>query len=163
MVLWPSVQQKTIQVLEQDEGKKNRPYRDTKGLWTIGVGRLIGQSLEQITLSDKIIEEMLAEDLAAKYKDAVRLFGEDWLEEQTEARQTAIISLMFSLGIAKLSAFTQTVPAIKKEKWDSAAELLLKTKWAHDVDPKKRTGAGRDDRIAYMLRTGEYPPEYDLE
>lgn len=153
---------KAAKVLEVDEGRSRTVYKDSKGFWTIGVGRLIGISLESLTVSDHIVDEMLKEDILSHWSEACDIFGNEWLCSQEDARQVAIFSLVFNLGAVKLSTFIHTVPAIKGERWEEAANLLLKTKWAKDVDPKQITGKGRDDRIAFMLREGKFPDEYRI-
>lgn len=153
---------KAIKVLSFDEGAKNKPYRDSKGLWTIGIGRLVGRNLSDLYLSTHVIHEMLMEDICSHWEQATNIFEEEFLNKQTPARQIAILSLAFGLGENKLKQFTETIPAIKKEKWELAAWLLLKTKWARDVDPQQIRNRGRDDRIAFMLKTGEFHEEYNI-
>jgi len=149
-------------MLIADEDIKFVPYRDSKRLWTIGVGRLIGDNLTDLKLSFPIVMQMLQEDIEKHYKEACMIFGREWLEAQLVGRQLAILTLVFTLGRTRLSAFHQTVPAIRRGQWDEAAELLKLTKWASDVDPLHREGEGRDDRICYMLRTGEIHADYKV-
>lgn len=157
-----SLLQSATQILKHDEGLRLHPYRDTGGFWTIGVGRFIGKKLEELTLSKETVEQMLHEDICTHWQDTVQIFGKEFLEKQTEARQLALLSLVFSLGKASLMKFIHTLPAIKNEQWDKAADLLLNTKWARDVDPKQIENQGRDDRIAFMIREGKFHEDYKL-
>lgn len=149
-------------ILIFDEGLEERPYKDTRDFWTIGVGHFIGPDLRNLQLSRNVCIAILNEDIKKHWEEACEIFGADWLMKQTTARQAAILSLVFNLGAAKLSTFTQTVPAIKEERWQSAGALLRKTKWARDVDPRQRPDTGRDDRIASMIETGAVHDEYGL-
>lgn len=151
-----------VKIFLYDEGKSNSPYRDTKGYWTIGVGHFIGDTIEALKLSDNTILSMLREDIKIAYEETISIFGTQFLGSINAPRKMAILTLVFTLGRAKLLTFHQTVPAIKEKRWADAAGLLLKTKWAEDVDPKKYPGKGRDDRIAFMLLTGEFHEDYKI-
>jgi lysozyme len=157
-----TLKSKAYKVLLLDEGKRNKPYKDSKGLWTIGIGRLIGAKLEDLTLSDYMIGEMFAEDIDKHWAEACDIFGAEFLAELEDARQIAILSLLFTLGKTKFLTFTSTIPAIKAKDWDRAAALLMSSKWAKDVDPRQLTGKGRDDRIAQMLKSGKFPKDYGI-
>lgn len=152
--IWP--------IMLADEGLRLKPYRDTKGLWTIGIGHLIGASIEDLELSRDVVNQIFLEDMGYHWKETCEIFGEQWLRSQALARQVALLSLVFNLGRTKLSKFIHTLPAIKEGRWNDAADLLLSTKWARDVDPKQREGEGRDDRIANMLREGTFDAYYKL-
>jgi len=55
----PDIQDYARAILSSDEGRKKIAYKDTKGLWTVGVGR----NLEQKPLSDAEIDLMLQTDV----------------------------------------------------------------------------------------------------
>lgn len=148
------------QVFIVDEGLRLSPYKDSKGLWTIGIGHLIGADFSKFKISERVARTMLWEDVNAALSDAQSIFGLEFYAGLEPARQIAILILCFTLGREKLLAFTSTIPAIQAKNWDLVSELLLKTKWAHDVDPQLRSGVGRDDRVAYMFRTGELHEQY---
>lgn len=150
-------------VLIADEGFRNKPYRDSKGYWSIGVGRLIGALIQDLKLSDDEVEYLLYNDMKKHWSETVEIFGQDFLKSLDVVRQTALLSLVFNLGGTKLLKFHQTLPAIKAKNWKLAGELLRKSKWAKDVDPKQIPGQGRDDRIIAMLETGKLPSFYKLE
>lgn len=151
------------EILLQDEGLSHVPYLDTQGNWTIGIGHLIGKELKDLHLPEETIRSLFLNDASRHWSEAIDIFGDEFLLAQTKARQAAILSLVFTLGARKLRGFNETVPAIKAGQWDRAADLLLMTKWARDVDPKRRAGEGRDDRIAFMLRTGEFHADYQID
>lgn len=148
-------------ILIKDEGLKSRPYRDSRNFWTIGVGHYIGPNLEDMKLPLTTVMNLLENDICTHWTDAIEIFGRDFLEKLPVARQAAILSLVFSLGKNGLLKFKETLPAILAEDWQRAEELLLKSKWARDVDPAQREGEGRDDRIAFMLRNGEIHEDYN--
>lgn len=149
-------------MLVGDEGIKFQVYKDTKNFWTIGVGRYIGENLADLRLSYNTVMQMLDEDVDKHYREACTIFGQEWFDSQAIGRQLAILTLVFTMGRDTLLSFHQTVPAIRREKWAEAALLLRRSKWAADVDPLKREGIGRDDRICYMLETGEIHADYKI-
>lgn len=155
-------------VLDLDEGigppgKEGVPYKDTKGYWTIGRGHLIGESLTDLRLSRNIVEELFKEDLAIAIREARLVVGSLFFDSMTPARQAALISMLYTLGRNKFLRFEETIDAIKRNDWQEVGRRVLASKWASDVDPKKRLGIGRDDRVAHMFTTGEFHPYYGIE
>ena len=148
-------------ILNLDEGRHYEPYLDTKGNWTIGVGHLIGKDLQDLKLSWNVVEAMLQDSIEIALESCDRVLGEHF-HNASEARQLALLSMMFNLGETKFLKFTKMIAAIKASDWTKAAFEALDSKWAKDVDPKQRYGAGRDDRIAFMLKTGELHDYYKL-
>ena len=157
---------KTRDALEKimilDEGCMAMPYKDTKGFWTIGIGHLIGQHLEHLDLPPEAVTALFQQDVKKHWRDMENIFGEKFVAKLEPARQIALFSLVYTLGARKLKLFHQTVPAIRAKDWRRVHDLLIKTKWAKDIDPKQRKGAGRDDRICYMFLTGDFHPDYKI-
>lgn len=151
------------QILIYDEGVRLRPYRDSLGNWTIGVGHYIGKDVEDLKLSEDVVMRILEEDLEKVELAALEIIGAFLFCDLTEARKDAVRSLIFNLGPAGFVGFRRTIDAIKEGRWDEAASELLNSKWARQVDLKNLSGRGRDDRIAEMLRTGEYPEAYRIK
>jgi len=61
-----AIAQSTLDFITKEEGARNRAYKDSKGLWTIGVGHLIKadeQHLINATLSDQEVKDLLKSDL----------------------------------------------------------------------------------------------------
>ena len=57
-----AIAKSTLDFITKEEGSRNKAYKDTKGLWTIGVGHLIKadeQHLITATLTDEQVEELL--------------------------------------------------------------------------------------------------------
>lgn len=153
-------------ILIKDEDIKLRAYLDHLGNWTIGVGRLIGKDLKELKVSQWIAIAMLQEDIGTAVRSAVTIFGKDRYNNWANPRRDAILSLLFNMGEGNgkrgFTSFKKAIQAIKEEKWDVAAIELKDSNWAHQVDPRDRPDVGRDDRIAYMLRTGQYHEEYNI-
>lgn len=136
--------------LRVDEGVRSRPYLDSLGNWTVGVGHLLPSNMtrEQVQsmhLSDAEIDALLEKDL----QDAVRgaeSFG--WFLTLDEVRQAAIVNLVFNLGRNGFAKFVKTIGAIQNREYQKAGRMLLQSKWATQVGPR------RSGRLARMLETG---------
>lgn len=142
-------------VLIHDEGDFAEPYLDSEGNWTIGVGRYIGKSLQNIRLSKQVRLLMLQEDIEGAIQIALRIFPEQAFCSWTEARQVAILSLIFNMGegndLRGFRSFKKFIAACLREDWETAGAELRSSKWARQVDPKMIDGKGRDDRLITAL------------
>ena len=61
-----AIAKSTLDFITKEEGARNKAYKDSKGLWTIGVGHLIKadeQNLITATLTDEQVEDLLRSDL----------------------------------------------------------------------------------------------------
>lgn len=148
-------------VLVVDEGFKLQPYKDSKGFWTIGVGHYIGTNLESLRLTEASVNALLEDDARKHYQILRDIFGDQFLESIEEARVAALLSLAFTMGEG-FKNWKNTIELIKNQEWERVAEIVLGSKWALDVDPKKREQQGRDDRVAFMLREGTYDAYYKI-
>lgn len=119
--------QKVYQMLEHDEGKKNKPYRDSVGKLTIGIGR----NLDDVGLSDDEIYYLLDSDIRSAEKTARELFPE--YDTYSEEQRLALINMAFNLGKSRLAGFHNTIGLIKKGHWALARTNALLSKWAKQV------------------------------
>ncbi len=128
--------------LRKHEGVRSKPYVDTVGKVTIGVGR----NLTDVGLSDSEIDILLKNDIDRAVADLDRELS--WWRKLNEARQRVMIDLCFNLGIGSLLGFKNTLHFIETGDYNSAATNLLKSKYASQVGI-------RADTLAKMLRTGD--------
>jgi GH24 family phage-related lysozyme (muramidase) len=116
---------KARQMLKQDEGKKSRLYKDTKGKWTIGYGHLIKSKSELKkykgkTLSDKEINDLLDVDINSKVQIAQRLFPK--FKEYSDDFKITILNGIFR---GDLSGSPKTIELINKGLYKQAAKEYL--------------------------------------
>lgn len=150
------------EVLIFDEGMRLRPYLDSQKNWTIGVGYLIGERLEDLEITADLARYMLAERRDHAIQDVIKIFGIEKFNAWAEARRVAVVSMMYTMGITRFKTFINMIAAIDRNDWLTASHSAKHSKWARDVDPKQREGVGRDDRIAFMMKEGKYDPAYSL-
>lgn len=111
-----------IQALIQFEGKRNKAYKDTAGLWTIGVGHLIRKDephLLTATLTDQEILDLLKEDLKEHERLTVSLFGKDLPQLIFDA----LCDFMFNAGYGNVKK-SSVYALIKAKKYKEAADAL---------------------------------------
>jgi lysozyme len=125
-----------------DEDKRNKPYRDTVGKITIGVGR----NLDDVGLSDDEIMYLLTNDI--KRVEADLDHHMPWWRRMSEARQGVIANMCFNLGVEGLAGFKNTLAAMQAGDYDKAADGMLASKWAKQVGK-------RAVRLADMMRKGK--------
>jgi lysozyme len=143
------------QLLTKHEGRKNKPYKDTKGLATIGIGHNIDAKglpydidafLEANGyITDEMIDRLYDEDVRDATFDCKRLYP--GFNNLTESRQNALIDFVFNVGYKTAYTFKNTNKAINEERWDDAADGLLASKYARQVGKRARD-------VAEMLRDG---------
>lgn len=144
-----------VRMLTHDEGRKESPYKDSLGFWTIGVGHLLGKDLFKMKLSDKVINLLLRSDIEEAWSAVCDIFTPEVVSCWPPARQLALLNLSFNLGRAKLNQFVRTIGAIKENRWSDAAGHLRDSLWAKQVKT-------RSDRVCHMVETGEFHEDYSI-
>lgn len=133
-----------LQYLVVSEGLRLKPYTDTVGKLSIGIGR---------NLTDVGISAMEAYDLCNHDIDraeAAVLKRYPWILDHDPVRQAVIVELMFNMGPASLATFVNTLRAFQRKDYPAVAEGLRKSKWHRQVQ------ASRSTRIIQMVETGEW-------
>lgn len=129
-------------VLNEAEGRRAVPYRDTQGVLTVGVGHRTDE--DSIPLTGTAIDAILDGDLDAKEADCARRI-ELW-ESIDPVRQTALIELAFN-GV--LFASPKALQYVNMRQWVQAGTELLDGPW------KTQVGLPRALRLVRELRSGQ--------
>lgn len=127
--------------LRRDEGVEKKPYFDSVGKLTIGVGR----NLEDNGLSDDEINLLLNNDIARTIKELMDSF--DWFNALSPARKRAIVNMAFNLGISRFKKFKKMIRALSIGHYNRASIEALDSRWS------KQVGL-RSERIANMIEEG---------
>jgi lysozyme len=113
----------TLDYIIEEEGYRNKAYKDTKGLWTTGVGHLIKpdeQHLITTTLTDEQVKDLLKSDL-------------EWCSEAVESsvkvpltqkQFDALYSLCFNIGGTAFKKST-VVRRLNQNDYQGAADAIL--------------------------------------
>lgn len=129
--------------LTRHEGCVLKPYRDSVGVLTIGVGR----NLEHVGIDEDEAAYLLSRDIDRAVVGVVHRFP--WVADLTPARQSVLVNMCFNLGLAGLSKFVHTLELVKRGEYDAAADAMLHSKWATQVK-------GRATELAEQMRCGEW-------
>lgn len=129
-------------LLIKHEGFENKPYEDSLGNLTIGVGRNLSQGLTR----DEVLF-LLNNDIARCDRELKNNFR--WYFDLCRTRQEAMIDLCFNLGITRLLTFKKALAAMAELDYDKAAEEILDSKYATQVGRRAIT-------VSEMIRTGRY-------
>ena len=150
---------KLEQQLILEEGFKLLPYRDTKGLLTIGVGRnLDGNPLspEEVAYighngrTQAITREqglwLLSRDIQKAYRGLDGKLA--WWTQADEIRARVLADLTFNMGILKVLGFPHFLASMKAQDYDQAAQDLQNSLWYNQTKT-------RGVRLVAMVQTGE--------
>ncbi len=93
--------------IEEFEGFRSKPYLDTGGVWTIGIGTIVYPNGTKVSGTDRPISrdralELLEIDLIAREKKVKSLLKVDLNQNQYDA----IISFAYNVGTHALSTST---------------------------------------------------------
>ena len=156
-------------MIMQHEGKVNFPYKDSKGLWTIGVGHLIGdgktfpsayaaykdnggpndkKNNRTPAMTDEQINELFEKDYVKHKEIAMKTPGWNLANENG---QSAMIDLSYNMGEwfnTKEWRNSNAVKALKAGNFESAADHLKDSLWYQQVK-------GRAVKIVNMMRNGK--------
>lgn len=127
--------------LKIDEGIRFKPYKDSLGILSIGVGRNLidnGLRLEEIDfmLDNDIINAMADLDINLS-----------WWRNMNEIRQGVLANMCFNLGINRLLKFANTLDAMKTGDYVLAAQNMQNSNWYLQV-------GARAVRLCEEMKTG---------
>lgn len=136
---------KLIEMIKQHEGVVPHAYQDSRGYWTIGVGRLIDKSLDG-GLSDAEIDYLLANDIKRCRAEAEQY---PWFNKMNEPRQAVILSMLFNLGKPRFDKFQNMQAALLVGDYTLASHEMLDSRWASQV-------GRRAIEMSDMMQSGEW-------
>ena len=122
-----NVSERGIKLIKHHEGVRSRPYRCPAGLWTVGVGHLIGdgKSLPESwnrTFTTEEIDGLLKRDLR-RFELGIHKMLPNMLLRQGEF--DALVSFSFNLGLGCFQRSTVRQALLRGDK-KAAMESLLK-------------------------------------
>lgn len=142
---------------EQEEGRRHDLYRDSLGLWTIGVGHLVSdgrnvteeqaramldQQGKPAPWSDEQIDAQLEADNAATMHAIQRAFP--FVTSLPERVQAGIYDMAFQLGPSRCAGFKRMWVALQCRDYAGAQREALNSVW-HQQTP------ARCERVAAMI------------
>lgn len=129
--------------LIRDEAMMLKPYRDTVGKLSIGVGR----NLDDVGISQVEAAHLLDADIQ-RTADALDK-ALPWWRGLDEVRQRVLLNMAFNMGVSGLLGFKHTLADVRAGNYDFAAAGMLESKWAQQVGQ-------RAQRLADMMVQGTH-------
>lgn len=150
-------QKKLIALLERLEGRIPYPYDDADGMRVGGPygkrtisGNLtigIGWNLEQNPIPDEIIYQMTNYMIVEVYDELSKVLP--WFRtELDDARQIALFTMAYQMGVPRLLMFKKMLAAIKDQNWVAAHDEALDSKWG-------KMFPSRASKTAAVILTGD--------
>jgi lysozyme len=142
----PDLKEMTTRLLKLHEGVRLKPYTDTVGKLTLGVGRNLDD--RGITLEEA--DYLLSNDISAAWLSLVSLV--ECFSRLDTVRQAVLLDMAVNLGTDGLLKFRKTLAFVAGGQYPEAATEMLDSTWA------KQTGQ-RAKRLSKMMASGEWPVE----
>lgn len=144
------VSKKAIEMIRHHEGVRFNPYQDAVGLWTVGVGHLIGDGKSlppewNKTFTVGEVDEILAKDLA-RFEAGVARFCPVGL---TQPRFDALVSISFNFGLGTLQRSSIRMKHNRSDFEGAADSFLLYTK-ARGKILRGLVNRRNDERAMYL-------------
>jgi lysozyme len=116
-----------IQLIKHHEGVRNKPYRCPAGLWTVGVGHLIGDGKQlpdswNKTFTSAEIDGLLKYDLNRFELGVSKMLPNVHLQQH---EFSALVSWCFNLGMGAFQRSTLRQALLRGDK-EAAMESLVK-------------------------------------
>lgn len=128
-------------LLRKHEGVRGKPYTDTVGKLTIGVGR----NLDDVGLFPSEIDFLLDNDVRLVLG---ALSQQPWFAALDDIRKVAIADMAF-MGVQKVLQFHNMIAALQAGDYNKAADEMLDSKWATQVGV-------RATELAAIVRKGAF-------
>lgn len=147
--------------LRGHEGLRLKPYKDSKGFWTIGIGDLIDKKQmsfrEAIHLWNNGITESAAierckQNILRAHVHAREVLGSEYYDDLSEVRQEVLTEMVFQMGAHGVSLFKKTIAFIRVGEHRNASVEMLDSKWHREDSP------GRAETLAARYRNNAYYP-----
>lgn len=129
--------------LETHEGVSLKPYTDTVGKLTIGVGR----NLTDRGISEEESDVLLLNDIGRVRVELHETFP--WFDALDSVRQAAIVNIAFNIGLTRLRTFRKALAAMAHKQYGQASDEFMDSKWARQV-------GARAAELAAQIRTGTW-------
>lgn len=115
------------ETLIRHEGMRLKPYHDSVGKLTIGIGR----NLDDNGISQEEALLLLSNDIDQSRAELLRAYP--WVASLNQTRQEALINMLFNLGLPRFSRFRKMLAALEDGDFDQAAQEMLDSRWAEQV------------------------------
>lgn len=120
------------ELLIDDEGLELKPYKDSRGILTIGVGR----NLENVGISEREALIMLDNDIKRVLLEAQRALP--FFDQLNSTRQVVVLSMVFNMGITAFLQFKKMIAALQNGDYNLACKEMMNSEWSKQVGQRSR-------------------------
>ena len=128
--------------LLRDEGVRPKPYIDSVGKTSIGVGRNLTDRGVRATEMNFMLMNDINEAIEELYS------AHPWVMGLDDARQEVLANMVFNMGLSVFNTFTQTLSYVRNGQYQKASVEMLDSKWAGQV-------GSRANRLSKQMKTGQ--------
>lgn len=156
-----------------EEGYREKPYRDSEGYPTVGIGIRIGPKGADLAQYQFTVPRTVAEVWVRCYLDQMvlqietdpkyaqirqalnylRVVAYAGASDYQDPRIAVLLSMGYQMGLDGLAKFVNTLRFIQQGDWNKAADGMLQSLWAKQTP-------NRAKRHAEQMRTGKWAKEY---
>jgi len=114
------------------EGIRNKWYKDTEGVDTVGIGftKPIFENLE-----DDDYRTMLGIFVFRLLRQVIMEFK--WFERMPDLIRAVVFDMCYQMGVHGFKKFKKTINHLKNKQWEEASIEMLNSKWAKEQTPKR--------------------------
>ena len=144
MSLAPETARALRVTLQHEEGYKQFPYLDSRGIQTIGCGR----NLQDVGISLAEALDLLNNDIARAEYECLNHFP--FVAHLDQARKFVLVAMCFQLGTMDVKKFPLFLACVERADWPGACEQMLLSNWAKETPE-------RVQRLVLIMRSGVLP------
>lgn len=108
------------------EAERLHMYKDSVGIWTIGVGH----NIEERGISKEVSRLMLKEDLDAVLEECR---GLDYWDALSAVRRIVVADMVFNLGLSRFLRFRNLNKALLIQDYTLAGHEMQDSRWYNQV------------------------------
>ena len=116
-----------LEAIKLSEGFRDRVYKDTLGIDTIGYGFAI----KDLVLDEDISETILRRKLDALIDRVNKRF--DFAVKLPQKVQDVLYEMCYQLGVTGVSKFKKTLLYLENHEFEMASKEMLDSKWARQT------------------------------
>ena len=131
-----------VSMTEQQEAFKPKPYRDSRGFWTVGFGTNLDAGITRVQAAALMQCQLDANEPA--------LLAFPWFAGLDPVRRSVIENMAYNMGVGGVLTFTDMIAAIEAKDWPEAARQMRASKWAVQVGDRAKV-------LATIMETGVMP------
>lgn len=161
-------------LLIEEEGLELEAYKDSEGIWTIGIGHNLEEDQtpeelailgledelddwEGFTITEPQAFELFDLDVEEAVNDLYPAFTHEDLAKLNDTRHAVLVSMVFQMGGPRVRKFKNFIIGVKQEDWETAAAEMIY------ANPKVKRHSRwytqtpeRCQRAADAMRTGSF-------